>query len=271
MSSRDNRTLIAIGGREDKCNGSEVLRELVRHVGNGKLVVMTVATEDPEGMFAEYREVFERLGVERLEHLKIEHREQAKDPAKVEVLRDAKGIFFTGGDQLRISSQIGDTPVFQTIQRLYRQGAVVAGTSSGAAVLCETMITDGEDDRSHQQGSLLRMAPGLGLVHGLIIDMHFAERGRMGRLLGAVAQNPRIVGVGIDENTAVVIRNESMFKVLGESAVYVVDGQSVTDSNISKDREEDTLSIYDVTLHLLSEGHAFDLEARRPLHEANGR
>jgi cyanophycinase len=264
MSSRKNRTLIAIGGHEDKETSNEILREVARHVGKGKLVVATVATGHPTETFAEYRDIFERLGVEHLEHLKVEARLDGSDPARVELLEKAKGIFFTGGDQLRISSQIGDTPVFQTIERLYRQGAVVAGTSSGAAVLCETMITDGDDDRSHRQGSLLRLAPGLGLIGGVIIDMHFAERGRIGRLIGAVAQNPRIIGIGIDENTAVVIRNESTFTVLGKGAVYVVDGQTVTDSNLSKDREEETLAIFDLKLHLLAQGDEFDLAARRP-------
>jgi cyanophycinase len=267
MSSRTNRTLIAVGGHEDKERGREVLKEVARQVGSGKLVVTTVASEEPAGLFEEYRQAFRDLGVRRIEHLRIDHRADGADPDRVRLLADTKGVFFTGGDQLKITSQIGDTPVFQTIARLYHRGAVVAGTSSGAAVLCETMIVSGDGDASHKLGSVLRMAPGLGLVGGVIIDMHFAERGRMGRLIGAVAQNPRVIGIGIDEDTAIVLRNEVSFSVLGGGAVYVVDGQPVTDSNISEGNEDETLAIYDLKLHVLSTGHEFALETRRPHRE----
>jgi cyanophycinase len=148
--------------------------------------------------------------------------------------------------------------------RLYRQGTLIAGTSSGAAVMCETMIVSGDSDESHKLGSVLHMAPGLGLLSGVIIDMHFAERGRMGRLVGAVAQNPRMIGLGIDENTAIVVHNETRFSVIGDGAVYAVDGQNVTYSNVAEDRDGETLTIYDLTLHLLSDGRSFDLETRRP-------
>ena len=173
-----------------------------------------------------------------------------------------RGVFFTGGDQLRISSQIGDTPVERRVRDIHAAGGVIAGTSAGASVMSDTMLVRGSSAESHRIGDL-HMAPGLGLIHDVIIDQHFAERGRIGRLLGAVAQNPRVLGIGIDEDTAIVVEGEA-FRVLGGGAVYVVDGAGVTHSNIAEAAPQRTLSLYDVRLHVLSSGDPFDLALRRP-------
>jgi cyanophycinase len=177
-------------------------------------------------------------------------------------LEGATGVFFTGGDQLKITSQIGDTPVERRIQEIYQAGGIVAGTSAGASAMCETMLVRGSGQESHRIGDIL-MAPGLGLMRDVIIDQHFAERGRMGRLLGAVAENPRVLGIGIDEDTAIVVEDESSFYVLGRGAVYVVDGSGVTHSNITEESDT-TLSMYDVRLHVLSKGDRFLLQERCP-------
>ena len=134
--------------------------------------------------------------------------------------------------------------------------------------MCETMLVSGNGDESHKIGDTLRMAPGLGFVKDMIIDQHFAERGRIGRLLAAVTQNPRLLGVGIDEDTAILIEGEKEFRVLGSGAVYVIDGRGVTETNISERDAEHTLSIYDARLHLLSQGGTFDLKSRRPTYHA---
>jgi cyanophycinase len=178
------------------------------------------------------------------------------------MLEDAAGIFFTGGDQLRISSQIGDTPIERLVREIHARGGVVAGTSAGASVMSETMLVKGSGSESHRIGDL-HMAPGLGLMPGVIIDQHFAERGRIGRLLGAVAQNPRVLGIGIDENTAIIVEGDR-FTVIGVGAVTIVDGAGVTHSNIAEARPERTLSMHDVCLHVLSSGDAFNLTDRRP-------
>ena len=130
--------------------------------------------------------------------------------------------------------------------------------------MSETMLVAGGDEESHVIGDSVRMAPGLGLISGVIIDQHFMERGRVGRLLGAVAQNPKNLGIGIDEQTAIVVERENGFYVLGSGAVYVIDGQEVTYSNIAEEDLKKTLSIYDVRMHMLSQGHRFDLISRRP-------
>lgn len=258
-----NRTLIIIGGHEDKEGKKDILREVAHRIRGGKLVVTTVASHEPEGYFESYQKAFDGLGVGQLEELDITERSEASLDRKVHMLDDAAGLFFTGGDQLKITSQIGDTPISHRIEEIYYSGGLIAGTSAGASVMCETMLVRGTARESYKIGDL-HMAPGLGLIKNAIIDQHFAERGRMGRLLGAVAQNPRVLGIGIDEDTAIVVENESCFYVLGSGAVYVVDGAGVTHSNIAEEKEEKALSIYDVKLHVLSEGDEFNLIERRP-------
>src|SRR4051795_7722767 len=187
--SRRRGCLIIIGGGEDKKGARAILREVARHVRGGKLVLATVASHQPEGYFAEYQEAFADLGIGELVELYVENRAEAGDREKLAVLDDAAGIFFTGGDQLRITSQIGDSRIEAKVRALYARGGLVAGTSAGASVMSETMLVGGASDATHRIGDL-HMAPGLGLVRDAIIDQHFAERGRFGRLIGAVAHNP---------------------------------------------------------------------------------
>lgn len=264
MSNRSDRNLIVIGGHEDKEGDKAILREVARRAGAGKLVVTTVASREPAGMFEEYDRIFRRLGVKHISKLEIDERYEATDERKASVLDDAVAVFFTGGDQLKITSQIGDTLIYERIRRIYESGGVIAGTSAGASVMCETMIVGGESEGSHRMEDSLKLAPGLGLIQGVIIDQHFAERGRMGRLLGAIAQNPKNIGIGIDENTAIVIEREQNFYVIGDGAVSVIDGAGITYSNIAEEQPDAAVSMYDVKLHVLSQGDKFDLSTRRP-------
>jgi cyanophycinase len=260
---RRNRALIVIGGREDKQGDRVILREVARRVGAGKLVICTAATDHPEESFNEYNRVFRNLGVKHIHKLHIDEREDGKKESNIKVLDDATAVFFTGGDQLKITSQLGDTPIYQRIHDLYQDGGTIIGTSSGASVMCETMLISGSGDESHRIADL-RMAPGFGLISGLVIDQHFAERGRMGRLIGTVAQNPANLGIGIDEDTALILEQERYFHVLGSGAVYVLDGSGVTDSNIGEQTNGRVLSIYNIKMHVLAEGDRFDCRERRP-------
>lgn len=264
MATKKTSALIIIGGHEDKTGEKAILGEVARRVGPGKLVVTTVASEQPAGAFEEYERVFRGLGLRHVYKLEIESRGEATEGGKVRILDEAAALFFTGGDQLKITSRLGDTPIFRRIQQIYEEGGVIAGTSAGAAVMCETMLVGGGAEQSHKVKDTLRMAPGLGLIEGVVIDQHFAERGRMGRLLAAIAQNPKNLGIGIDENTAVVVEGGKSFYVLGDGAVYVVDGAGVPHSNIGEEEADHTMSIYDVKLHLLSQGDGYDLIGRRP-------
>ena len=266
MSSEDRKlgTLIIIGGHEDRDPKGErlILREVARRIRNGKLILATIASHQPEGYFEEYRAAFADLGIEELVELYIEDRCEAGDREKLEVLEGAAGLFFSGGDQLRITSQIGDTGIEARVRSLYQRGGVVAGTSAGASVMSDTMLVRGTSQESYRIGDL-HMAPGLGLIRNVIIDQHFAERGRFGRLLGAVAHNPRVLGIGIDEDTAAVVEGD-VLQVVGKGAVYVVDGTDVTHSNVAEAEPEATLSMHNVTVHVLSHGDVYDLATRTP-------
>jgi cyanophycinase len=261
--STDQGPLIIIGGHEDKEGRRAILRAIAEAVGDGKLIIATVASHEPDGYFDTYKKAFAGLGVDNLVELYVTERAESHREETIAPLRDAAGIFFTGGDQLRISSQIGDTPIERLVRDIHARGGLVAGTSAGASVMSEIMLVKGSSGETHRIGDL-HMAPGLGLVNGAIIDQHFAERGRIGRLLGAVAQNPRVIGIGIDEDTAIIVRGET-FKVLGVGAVYVVDGEGVTHSNISEAKPERTLSMHGVTLHVLSSGDEFNIANRQPV------
>jgi cyanophycinase len=255
-------TLIMIGGHEDKEGERIILREVARRLDGGKLVVATVASHQPEGYFDSYRRAFDDLGIGELVELYVRERAETVEPETLRLLDDATGVFFSGGDQLRIASQIGDTPVERRVREIFAAGGVIAGTSAGASVMSDTMLVNGASRESYRIGDL-HMAPGLGLVRNVIIDQHFAERGRIGRLLGAVAHNPRVLGIGLDEDTAVVLAGER-FEVIGSGAVYIVDGDGVTHSNIAEAEPERALSMHDVRLHVLASGDRFDLAKRRP-------
>jgi cyanophycinase len=265
MGKKRQGTLIIIGGAEKEDPERKILKEVARQANGGKLVVVTVATEEPEEVWKEYRKIFQEIGVKKIAHLDVRIREEATSEERVRTLDGAKVVFFTGGDQLKITSQLGDSAVYQTVEKIYQEGGTVAGTSAGASVMSETMLVSGDGEQSHQIGKMLAMAPGLGLIQSVVVDQHFAERGRLGRLLGAIAQNPRHMGLGLDENTAVIARGDSL-EVIGQGAVYVLDGSGSTYSNLGE-RDEDlgkAMSVFDVKLHVLSEGNFFNLKERRP-------
>jgi len=234
-------------------------------VGAGKLVIATLASEEPDEQFEQYRTVFSELGVRKIEQLDSRRREDLLDDPDG-LLDGAKVIFFAGGDQLKITSRMGGTQLCDQVRELYRKGATLAGTSSGASALSETMMVGGDGDKSPSVRGSLRMAPGLGLIPGVIIDQHFAERGRMGRLLGAIAQNPRMLGIGIDEDTAVIFDRTRDFTVLGSGAVYIVDAGAMTYTNTAEDTEG-AASIFGMIVHVLSAHDRFDLTHRKPINQ----
>lgn len=261
-------TLIIIGGHEDRTkNGKRaILQEVSKRVNKtkGKLLLLTIATHEPEGVAGDYVKVFNDIGITKIDVLDIRAREEARSPEKLKLLENTSAVFITGGDQLRITSVLGDTPIYSWLEEFYKKGGLVAGTSAGAAVMPETMLISGPNDESNRL-STLGMAPGLGIIENVVIDSHFAERGRMGRLLGAVSQNPRNLGIGIDENTAIIVTRGTSFQVIGEGAVYVVDGSTVSYSSVSEKSPEGIISLFDVRMHVLGDGDCFDLDKREPI------
>jgi cyanophycinase len=163
-----------------------------------------------------------------------------------------------GGDQLRISSILGGTEVHRIIRNEYEEGRVIAGTSAGASMMSEIMVVEGKDEEAPRKCTL-KMAPGMGLLEGVIIDQHFNQRGRIGRLLAAVAQNPNILGIGIDEDTAMVVNKDLEFIVEGSGVVTVVDGADISFTNISEQYPDDPLAITNVKIHIFPKGYGFNL------------
>jgi cyanophycinase len=258
-------TLVIIGGHEDRSGEKKILRAVAERLGDdGKIVVCTVASSEPESLWEAYESAFRGLGVPHVFRLDVDSREDASTPRAMRILEGATGVFFTGGDQLKITSQIGDTPLYSRVREIFEGGGVIAGTSAGASAMSETMLVANDEEASYRIKSSLLMAPGLALAQDMLIDQHFAERGRMARLIGAVSQNPRVLGVGIDENTAIIVERQRGFRVLGAGAVYVVDGSTTKYSNIGEEDSDRTLSSFGITVHMLSQGDRFDLSRRTP-------
>jgi cyanophycinase len=258
--------LVIIGGGEDKKDGRLILRHVVDCAAGGRIVVCTVASDVPREVWADYDRAFRALGCDDVVHLDIGGRGDILHEPPLDVLDGARVFFFTGGGQLKITTRFSGTRLCAAVEQFYQRGGTVAGTSAGASVMADTMLVTGPGSETHKIGESLQMAPGLGYLKDVIIDQHFAERGRIGRLLGAVAQNPRLLGVGIDEDTAIVVEREERFTVIGRGAVYVADAQGVSYTNVADEERDRTLTIFDVRLHVLSQGDVFDLRTRRPSH-----
>ncbi|MDP4092819.1 MAG: cyanophycinase [Bacillota bacterium] len=257
--------LIVIGGAEDKYGETEILKNVVQTINinnNGKLLILTTATEKPQEVGKEYKTVFERLGITNIEVLDINTRDDANSVNNADNIRNSSGIFFTGGDQLRITSIIGGTETFKALHDMQKKGGVIAGTSAGASVMSATMIVDGNSNDPARKCTL-KMAPGLGLLKEAIIDQHFDQRGRIGRLLCGVAENPHMLGVGIDEDTAIKVYPDAHFEIIGTNAVTIIDGKSIKSSNVSELKPDEILAISNVTLHVLPKGYGFNITDRK--------
>ncbi len=257
--------LVIIGGAEDKEGDCKVLREFIRRAGGTKarIVVMTVATSLPGEVGETYINVFERLGAEHIQVVDTPQQEDANDPKAIEAVENATGVFFTGGDQSRIVAAVKNTKLDEVIHKRYAEGIVVGGTSAGAAMMPDIMIIEG-DSETNPRVNVVEMGPGMAFLPGVVVDQHFLQRGRMGRLLSALAQQPAVLGFGIDENTAVVV-NDGKFEVVGEGAVTVVDIADVTHCNVDQLLHDEPLAICGAKLHILPHGYKFDLQSRKPI------
>ncbi|MEG0774978.1 cyanophycinase [Clostridium sp.] len=265
MEPKLEGNLIIIGGAEDKKGEKQILKEVCSKIDrdNEELVIATVATELPEEVGKEYTKIFRNLGVKKISILDIQNREHGFEEKNINMLKAASIVFFTGGDQLKITSLLGGTPLYKVIKDIYKEGCVFVGTSAGASVMSDTMIVGGSNDESPKK-STITMAPGLGLIKDVIIDQHFAQRGRVGRLLGAIAENPECLGIGIDEDTAIEVSDKGYFRALGSGAVYVIDASNITYTNVSEQHAEELLSMFNVKMHVLKNNDRFDLTTRQP-------
>lgn len=258
-------TLIIIGGAEDKKGEKGILKEVSEQIDkeNGKLVIATIASQLQDEVGADYEKLFKELGVKNIRILKIQTRKDSFEESNLEIIKDASLLFFTGGDQLRITSLLGGTALYKAIKDSYKHGCTLAGTSAGASIMSDPMIIEGLDVESPRKCTL-KMAPGLGFITGVLIDQHFAQRGRIGRLLVGIAENPESIGIGIDEDTAIIVKDCSEFKVIGSGAVYVIDGSDIVHSNVSEQHPDEILSIWGIKLHVLINQDSYDLLNRQP-------
>lgn len=257
--------MIIIGGAEDKSSKSKILNEVLKlsKLKNGPITIVAAASQDPEKKKTIYFDTFTSLGCKDLRMLYLRNRQEAEDKEKIDEMKKSSCIFFTGGDQLKVTSIVGGTYFNKVLYECYRSGILIAGTSAGASCLCTTMIVSGKEEVPPIKCTI-KMAPGLGFIGKAIIDQHFSQRGRIGRLINAVCQNPEIIGIGIDEDTAIVIRESSVIKVIGSGAVTIVDGSCITASNVSEVSPDEILAISDIKVHILSEGCSYDLNKKKP-------
>ena len=252
--------LVIIGGHEDREQGMEILTRFVELAGgkDAKIVVISAASSIADEMWEVYDKAFGELGVKNRVHLNLDSRNEANDEEHIRDIVDATGIFMTGGDQKRLLAIIGGTALDAEMHAALKlRGAVIGGTSAGASAMSGHMLAQGRAELHPEKGSV-SLGAGLGFLHKVVIDQHFSERQRLSRLLSVVAQNPYLQGIGIDEDTALVIERGVGIEVLGEGAVTVVDGRHMS-TNLPDIANRETPELIDVRLHLLPSGSKYEL------------
>lgn len=259
-----NGRLVAIGGAEDKESDLEVLRRVVSLApeSNREVAVIATASGIPDEIFPVYEEAFGRLGAKRMHRIDVRTREDARDERHIETVGRCGIVFFTGGDQLRLTNVLGGSPLMEAIRTGHEQGAVVAGTSAGAAAMSSTMIYNGQAADALRKGAV-RMSSGLGFVDGIVIDSHFLERGRFTRLMEVGATNPEYIGVGLGEDAGVIFHPGGIMEAIGSGHVIIVDSREIISSNVAELSEGEPVALEHVIMHALISGHGYDVAQRR--------
>ena len=254
--------IIPIGGAENKENDRHILERFVRVSGgsDADIVVIPTASRLHE-TGPRYERLFRDIGAARVTVMDFDTRRDCHEPGRLERLEQASGVFFTGGNQLRLTTLLGGTPVAKMIRTSNAQGVTVGGTSAGASILSEHMIAFGDEGSSVISGSV-RLAPGLGLTNRFIIDQHFRQRDRLGRLLTALAYNPFAIGIGLDEDTAAFIGPDETVEVEGSGGVTIVDAADVSYSSMDSVTEGQPVCMLGLRLHVLVAGATFNLHTR---------
>jgi len=263
ISGTSRGYIIPIGGAEEKLNNPEILDRFVDVCGglDARIGIIPTASE-LEDTGRNYEKLFREIGVKHARVLPFITRDDCQNGADVDYIEKCDGVFMTGGNQLRLSTTLGGTKVAQLIRRRNAKGMHVAGTSAGAAFMPEHMIAGGAEG-STPSPDMVTMAPGLGLTNAFIIDQHFRQRDRLGRLLTALAYNPFAVGIGLDEDTAAFIRPGDELEVVGSGGITVIDPTHLSYSSMDRARRGEPVSLIDVTLHILVSGGRFDIASRK--------
>jgi cyanophycinase len=272
--------LVSVGGAEDKGSDLEkgrvqheklqffelgILKNIVSLVGKGEnaiVEVITTASSIPDEVAANYVEAFGKLGVKNVGHMRIRNREDASNPEFIERLKACDCVMFSGGNQLRISSLFGGTEFLDILKNRYMYGHfVIAGTSAGAMAMSNTMIYEGVASQAHLKGEV-KITTGLGLMHNVIIDSHFDKRGRFNRLAQAVAANPGAIGIGLGEDTGVIVTEGYHLKAIGSGSVVIIDGKNIDYNNIADISIGQPISVENIIVHIMSSGDVYNLENR---------
>ena len=255
--------IIPIGGAEEKENDRRILSRFVELCGgeDADIVVFPTASRLLDSG-PRYERIFSELGAASVATIDFDTRRDCEERGRLERIARASGLFFTGGNQLRITTLIGGTSVARLIRQRNAAGVPVAGTSAGAAILSEHMIAFGEEGASPRAGSV-RLAPGLGLTNRFIIDQHFRQRDRLGRLATALAFNPFAIGIGLDEDTAAFIGPDNTLEVEGSGSVTVIDAANLQFSSMDQADEGDPVCLLGLSVHVLVHGATFNLYTRR--------
>lgn len=264
--STQQPSLLIIGGAEDRVGRSRLLRRFVRRAGGrrSRIVLIPTASSFQDEVAASYTDVFTRLGAPAPVVVNPTSRAQAHDPDLVARLDDATGVFMSGGSQLKLSQYLLGTPAGEALHRAHARGAVVAGTSAGASIMSEFMISLGEEGLTPRQRAS-QLSHGLGLLKGVIVDQHFAQRTRYGRLMSVAAVSPNLIGIGIDEDTAIEVEGDERFTVYGSGGVFVLDCRAAT-TDAADARSGAPLLVSGATVHQLPAGACFNLHTMQLEH-----
>ena len=263
--------LLVIGGAEDKYNERRILKKFLELAGGDRaeVLIVPVASDFPEFAADVYTQAFRNLGVANPRVLRATSRQDIVH-ADVDKLCDGvTGVFMTGGDQMRLVSLLGGTSLADKLRKMVRETDVVmAGTSAGAAAMSTSMIVRGEPS-SHPHKNAVKLSPGLGFLKNIIIDQHFSERGRISRLITAVSYNPYNLGIGIDENTAIILDGKGVLEVFGQGSSTIIDGSQITFNEIAEVADNESFSICGIQFHVLRDGLVYNYLERHPIQPTN--
>lgn len=259
------RRLVIIGGAEDKLGHRRILRRFVTMSGGSQAVIAVCATASSLGdeITDLYEKVFYELGAAEVLSVRPVNRAEANSTVATKAIHGASGIFFTGGNQARLSSVLRGTALGEEVSAMYRRGTVVGGTSAGASVVSEHMVALGAAGETPKQ-RMANLAQGLGLLPDVVVDQHFSQRGRFGRLLALVAANPSLLGMGVDEDTSAIVTDEVLLEVYGKGAVFLAEAQDAV-TNAYAARGTEPILISGATVHFLPTATRFDLRERELL------
>jgi cyanophycinase len=255
----DRGFIIPIGGAVSKRKNPIILEKFIKLCGGDKAVITVIPTATKLEENGEiFTNLFTEMGASDVFSIDIKKRSDCSNENYLSKLMKSTGVFISGGNQLRLSTILGGTPVAKAIRRLNADGVHVAGTSAGAAIMPEHMISGGRSGGTPTPKSV-SLSPGLGLTNSVVIDQHFRQRDRLGRLLAAIAYSPFLTGVGIDENTAIFIDPDNTFSVEGSGAVTIVDPSKMNATSASTAGRNDAINITDIKLHILASGSKYDM------------